>query len=106
MILYSGYGSENEIKLYILGDGQQKQINIDLSKPPFDHSFQGNYPVKAYAKNEGTIASTPTVSIAGAILTLEYPEPVPLPNEGTLSPRSQLQIFLFFPATVVTRHSS
>jgi hypothetical protein len=96
VVYYSGYGTANEIKLFILGDAEKKHLVVDLSKPPFNLSFQGNFPTRVYAKNEGAIMSTPIVSVSGNILTLDYPEPLPPPNEGALSPRSQLTIYLFY----------
>jgi hypothetical protein len=92
---YSGYRFEYGIKLIVLGDGQSTQVKVDLRKQPFGIDFQGHYPKKLFIR-QADESPMPIATIEAAVLVLTYPSALPVVGEGTLSPRSQLDITLLF----------
>jgi hypothetical protein len=92
---YSGYQTEYGIKLIVLGDGESKSIDIDLSKEPIGMNFQGNNPVDVFVKHTDGEKPTCTINNSG-VITLTYQTPLAIPMEGSLSPRSQLDLILLY----------
>ena len=92
---YTGHGTEEQVIIGIIGDGVATTCTVDLSKSPFDLSL-GNMPIGwgMYVQD----GPTPTVSQNGKVFTFTYPSPLPGPTSSSgYSPRSQLQMFLFYP---------
>lgn len=103
-MLYSGYRTEFGIKLVVTGDGQNKQIKIDLRKEPFAFNFQGLYPTDLFVRSDDESVPTPMARLGDILGTveLEYPEALPSCGAGTMSPRSQITIFLFYSDTSIS----
>jgi hypothetical protein len=96
MIRYSGTADYSLINIVVLGDGEAKQLVIDLCKPPFNLNFTDQFPVEIRIRDEDPIVPTPNISLTTGIMTLDYSEPIPAPAEGMMSPRSKLSIYLFY----------
>src|SRR5215510_10677882 len=103
MVYYSGYTSEYGLKLIIIGDGETKTVAIDLRKMPIGMDFQGNFPKQVFMRSAdagsapaGPSSTNPVVTMNEAVLTLDFPDPLPAPGAGTLSPRCQLDVILLY----------
>jgi len=103
MVQYDGWVTDFGVRLLILGDGTAKSIQINLTKAPFNMPFTGSfYPTYAFAHVEDVLTSKPVLSFpAPGVLQLDYPTPVPAPSTGRITPRSQFDVYLFYPAIVI-----
>jgi hypothetical protein len=95
MLQYSGFRFEYGVKLIVIGDGLSKRLDVDLRKDPFGFSFSGNFPRAAFVREADGERPTCSVNDNG-ILTLTYETALPIPMQGSLTPRSQLQVVLLF----------
>jgi hypothetical protein len=97
VIQYAGCRTEFGIKVALIGDGVTRAVQFDLTQAPFNMSMNNNNPVAAFVRSEDGVNKKPTITIpAQNKILLTYDQPLPLPSEGALSPRSQLEIYIFF----------
>lgn len=101
MLQYSGFSHEYGIKLIVIGDGESKSLAVDLKKQPFGVMFQGSFPTGVMVRNADGERPTCTIDSQG-VLTLTYQAPLSPPMEGSLTPRSQLDVYLLYGAAAVT----
>lgn len=95
MLQYSGYRSEYGVKLILLGDGQSKSVSIDLKKEPFGISFGGSFPKAVVLRSADGERPACTTDGSG-VITITYQQPLGVPMENTLTPRSQLDLYLLY----------
>jgi hypothetical protein len=95
MILYSGITGYDYIIVNLLGDGESKVVDIDLIKPPYGLAFQNKYPQHWVIRMKDGAAPR-LVSMAGNVLHMEWDEPLPPPAPDTMSPRVQLEFYMFY----------
>jgi len=99
MITHSGNGSFDRLVLALLGDGISTSCDIDLSKPPFNLNFGSTFPDSFIIyMQDGIRPSNATLSSPGnsSILHFDFLTPLPAPNDGTASPRTQMELYLFY----------
>lgn len=98
MILYSGSGNCDMVVIDLLGDGETKIVEMELTKPPFNLLFTGVFPRHWVVRMQDGEAPS-IVSMQGSRLHLEFAEPLPPPNEGTASPRTKMEFYMWYNAT-------
>lgn len=83
----------------MIGDGQSTTLTVDLRKEPFGIGFSGNFPRAIFLRVAD--GERPNYTIDGSgVITLTYQKPIGPPMEGSLSPRSQLEIVLLYGPSV------
>lgn len=95
MIMYNGNGDHDKVTIALIGDNESKLVEIELSKPPFSLNFQGVFPRHwTIRMQDGEKPSV--VSMQGSTLHLEWENALPAPEEGTASPRTQMEFYMWY----------
>lgn len=117
MIQYTGRGDQCKLTIIVMGDGLNRVLNVDTTKPPYNFSFTAGNPIKAVAfastpKQPATGPPTETftsstdaqlniksVDFAQGVIKITFnkaPPLVDLSSQGGLMPRTRLDIYLVY----------
>jgi hypothetical protein len=96
MITYSGRGDYAMVTIDMIGDGVETTVDIDLNKAPFVLNFQQSMMPRHWLVRMKDGDPPKLTSFANGRIHMEFDGAPPAPNEGTLTPRTQFDFYMFY----------